>query len=342
MAGKRQHFIPQFLQEGFASRCEGENCYVWVYRKDQEPFETNIENVGAEGYFYTDGEDTEADDLITKAEGQFAKLVDHLRHCSAIGPANSEIAGLLAHLEVRTRHIRQSFLRLGSVVVDRFLQLMQDDDAFFRYLMRIVDEDPRLMISAIQKELPKYGIAESAAEDLWQAIRPYAPDLLAQQKADFSRLGRGLRGVLPKQLQSAAKSAQISALKRGVSPEPRVSKYAELQYFLVTSSEPLLLGDSIVLVEVDDGGRRFKAFAEGCAPIKQVYLPLSAWRLLVGTRDKEPHIPADLGELIAQTSLEYFVAPQRSDALTTLATRIGETALPLTDEELEHALGDFP
>jgi hypothetical protein len=42
MAGKRQHFIPQFIQSGFASHVSGDEIYTWVYRKEAKPFNTNI------------------------------------------------------------------------------------------------------------------------------------------------------------------------------------------------------------------------------------------------------------------------------------------------------------
>ena len=59
MSGKRQHLIPQFLQEGFASHTSGEKTFTWIYRKGVPPFNSNIINVGVEGWFYTEGQDTE-------------------------------------------------------------------------------------------------------------------------------------------------------------------------------------------------------------------------------------------------------------------------------------------
>ena len=40
------HFIPQFLLKGFASREEGDETYVYVFREGARSFETNTKNVG--------------------------------------------------------------------------------------------------------------------------------------------------------------------------------------------------------------------------------------------------------------------------------------------------------
>lgn len=79
MSGKRQHFIPRFLQKGFASHTEDGEIYTWVFKKNREPFNTNLINVGVEKYFYTDQSNSIADDKITEAEDSYSKLIKNLR-----------------------------------------------------------------------------------------------------------------------------------------------------------------------------------------------------------------------------------------------------------------------
>src|SRR4030042_6670288 len=102
MSGKRQHFIPQFLQEGFASHKVGDAVFTWVYRKDRPPFNPNIINVGVESLFYTHKQDTLADDLITKAEGPLSVLVEELRNSTPGDISDPRVPELIAHLEFRT------------------------------------------------------------------------------------------------------------------------------------------------------------------------------------------------------------------------------------------------
>jgi len=108
MAGKRQHFIPQFLQEGFASQVSGGDAYAWVYRKGTPPFNSNVRNIGVESHFYTEGDDTRADDVITEAEPEFAALVQRLRDSDLGIVREPQLPRFIAHLEVRTRHLKIS------------------------------------------------------------------------------------------------------------------------------------------------------------------------------------------------------------------------------------------
>ncbi|MEW6746401.1 MAG: DUF4238 domain-containing protein [Planctomycetota bacterium] len=117
MSGKRQHFIPRFLQEGFASHRIGDEVYTWVYRKGSRPFNANITKVGVEGQFYVQGADTSVDDLITDAEARFSTVVRDLRTGVPPTVVQPELPRLLAHLEVRTRHLRQCFLQAAGFLV---------------------------------------------------------------------------------------------------------------------------------------------------------------------------------------------------------------------------------
>jgi hypothetical protein len=157
MAGKRQHFIPRFLQEGFASHRSGDATFTWVYRRDAKAFNSNIINVGVEGAFYTEGDDTQADDLITEAEGEFAALVAYLKTERPTALLDLRVPRLIAHLEVRTRHLRQSLLQTGELLVSRLLDFMANDAAFTKYLERRYREDPAILRGAMVEVAPKGG-----------------------------------------------------------------------------------------------------------------------------------------------------------------------------------------
>jgi hypothetical protein len=49
MSGKRHHFVPRFLQRGFASHIKDGNVFTWVYRRHGPPF--NTQAVGSGLYF---------------------------------------------------------------------------------------------------------------------------------------------------------------------------------------------------------------------------------------------------------------------------------------------------
>lgn len=161
MSGKRQHFVPRFLQEGFASHANKGEVFTWLYRKNERPINTNIINIGVEGLFYTNGNDTKADDMITTAEQIFSNLVKDLRTSPPMRVSDPRIPELIAHLEVRTRHFRQNFLLTGDYIVSRFLDFMVDEDFFAGYLERTLRNDPSILRKAISDELEKYDLPKS-------------------------------------------------------------------------------------------------------------------------------------------------------------------------------------
>jgi hypothetical protein len=115
MSGKRQHILPQFLVKGFSSRSAHSNHFVWVYRKGQAPFESNIINVGVEKNFYSE-DDSTIDEKITDAERGYAELLNELRRIKKSELINKEMLPyFIAHLEIRTRNVRESLIEISDL-----------------------------------------------------------------------------------------------------------------------------------------------------------------------------------------------------------------------------------
>lgn len=337
MSGKRQHFIPRFLAEGFASHANRGEVFTWLYRKDAQPINPNITNVGVEGSFYTDGNDTEADDLITAAEGPFSNLVKELRTNSSMRVADPQIPELLAHLEVRTRHLRQSFLQASDYLVSRLLDFMSDEDYYADYLERTFRSDPSMLREALEEN----GLPETMLEMILEDDSPLLPALIEQLKPTLPQLAAYLRSVLPKTLRAAAKSGHIKALKKGVSPEVKIQRYKDLTYEVVDVQEGgLILGDSALLFHVE-GSKPYKAFVDKDDGLNAVILPLTSTRLLVGAREGFCVSGHNWPKAIARCSLEYFIANEKSDTNRLLQGRIAEDAAPLTRVELEEIFADI-
>jgi hypothetical protein len=336
MAGKRQHFIPRFLQEGFASHTSGDEAFTWVHRKGAPPFKANIINVGVEGRFYTEEDDTHADDLITDAEGPFSTLVQTLRTSTPGAVSDPQIARLIAHLEVRTRHLRQSFLRAGDFFVSKLLDFMADEQAFIGYLERQFRRDPSILRDSMSKELARQGLPEVLLQPLMSL--PILPALMAQLRPMLPTFAEALRLTISKTLKDAAKSGHIRALKNTISPELKIQRYESLAYSVVEAADgPLLLGDSVVLFRVQ-GPRPYKTFLDKDDVLSSVILPLSSTRAVVGAREPVGVLPPDLPRATARCSLEYFIAAARSDANNILKDEIGEDAAPITRVELEQII----
>src|SRR5262249_26180234 len=102
-ATKRQHFLPRLLQAGFASRSTGQQAYVWSFRREADPIDTNIVNVGTDRSFHGRGE---LEDKISGDEREYAKLIAELREGGFPTGSETLAAELVTHLLVRTKNFR--------------------------------------------------------------------------------------------------------------------------------------------------------------------------------------------------------------------------------------------
>ncbi len=123
MAGKRQHYIPRFLQRGFLYpdpvADAGER--IWQYRKGAVPLLVGIRDAGVEDWFYSrksvDGSLT-LDDLITKAERPFLMPLAELRSQPLRAPVDPDLAArLVVHLVMRTNSVRRFFTQGANRII---------------------------------------------------------------------------------------------------------------------------------------------------------------------------------------------------------------------------------
>lgn len=111
MSGKRQHYIPRLLLDGFATRTQGDNSFVWCFRKSGPPFETNTLNVGLQNHFYGESGQGSLDDFITnKLETKHSTCVSQLRKDRSVtSPADEETLMDFVHsLVLRTGNPRDT------------------------------------------------------------------------------------------------------------------------------------------------------------------------------------------------------------------------------------------
>lgn len=335
MSGKRQHFIPQFLQNGFASHVNGDEVFTWVYRKGSKPFNTNIINVGVEGYFYSQEGDNQVDDDITGAERRFSVLIDTLRNEADKAVVDSEtLAELIAHLETRTRHLRQSFATTGNVVLEELLRFIDNQEAFGASIKRRIQKDPSFLREAMAKELKKKNLPETLLESLLDNSQPLLDQMLPSILANLHSITNQFRANLPKMLKDASKLGHITALKQTLTPQAKTEQYNRLKYRVLKSTTTLLpLGDSTTVFQVE-GERKFKAFCEKGDVLQAVYLPLSPNLILIGSLSEQVPDISSLPMAIAKCSLEYFIGSSSSE-YNHLHSHVGECAYLLSEEQID-------
>ncbi len=341
MGGKRQHFIPQFLQEGFASRRTKDRTFTWVFRRGSSPFETNIVNVGVESQFYTEEDDRKVDDLITTAEDSFSMIVRNLRNGETSSLSGSEVPKLIAHFETRTRHIRQNFLELGNFAVSSVLDKIKDEDFFADWARKKIRNNPEMIRSSLTRELKDQQLSQESLDLLTKFSMQYlVPRIIDLNKSKFSELVDTLKPLLMEKLVQGAKSGHIKGLKQTSASEAKIQIFENLTYKVhVQRGDPLILGDSILVFHVD-GPRSYKTFLEKEDKLKCVYIPLDSKHMLIGVN--KGFIPElnDIQEITARCSLEYFISTDNSTQNQNLHEKIGIDAHLLTREEMEMLVED--
>ena len=331
MAGRRQHYLPKFLQAGFASKTIGDRIFTWVFRKDRAPFEANTRHVGVEQDFYAQGDDQSVDEIITHAEAnEFAAVVNEARVAPAGVIGRGSFPCVLAHLEVRSRHLRRSFQTTGEHLLGDIFSVMDRPADFLDVLQKHVTQHPDSLVNAAHEVVQQSGgNAEYDAEELAARTKQNLPAAIHALAPEFSAVFAAVKAKLPDILARAAKKGQVDALVKSIAPPMRVAQYDELTFALVdVPSNDLILGDCGVFFHVA-GSRPFKSFSEKQDEVLAAVLPVSPNRVVVGSSLPYRLEVSELRRAIARCSSEFFVAHERSGANEELVEQIGSDAAPL-------------
>ncbi|MDY1045276.1 hypothetical protein SOM55_00465 [Pseudomonas coleopterorum] len=338
MSGVRQHFIPKFLQKGFRIPGTGKIVQCWVYEKNKPARSANLQDVGLERYFYAINGEPNLDDKITNAEQDvYAPLVDHLRAGILNAGVIESIPGLLAHLEIRSRHVRQNMQSMVDECATGILEHLSDPqnlDALSRAHFR-----PGSAI--FDKALAEQGISQQQAQALLAMSEP-ALELLFKPLVDtFASLIPAHLSRIKSSIPNMIKGSHVCMLNESISPAARAYRFSTLHY-AVHKFEPgdLPLGDSVVLFHVS-GERSFKPFMDKDDELVHVVLPLGSDRYLLGAKDAARSLPPHTLPLeIARCSMRYFICARQNDQASDLQAQIGSNASWLSAREMSTLLGE--
>jgi hypothetical protein len=339
MAGNRQHILPRFLLKGFASRVTGSEVFTWVYRKEANVFEANIINVGVEKNFYGREGEVTADAEITNLENEFAILLDELRRKSDQSQIHDpKLAEFVAHLCVRTRHLRESFRESSEVLLSKISEHLFNAEN----LKAFVSNHPELMTHELEKVIAENPLLEPYAKMLLQMGPTMAIAFFEGNKSDIEQLAQPLISNLKSVLPRALKEGHIKALAKAPIPELRVEDYRILRWFVCESDDPLVLGDIGCLFETA-GARRFKSLSEKNDEIRNIYLPIMSNRMLVGTAlSSAPRVDFKLIENAMVTcSREFFVCSESSQGKTRLLRLIGTESATVSENDLDQIMNEL-
>lgn len=341
MSGKRHHFIPQFLQRGFATQRKNKDFYTWVYKKgDLNPFNANIKNVGIEGYFYSEDKEPTLDDIITDAETEYALFVEELRNNDGTQDIDKlRAANLIAHLEGRTKNLRDSFRNAGTLMLSELTSYFQDPANCQKFVDKYVEEEANKVIDELlqnNKAIPKH---------LYPFYRPKFMDSLNAKRTELAEgVATAMRHVaenFPTHLEKAARSGHINALLKNPAPPIKASAFKKLEYKVVTTGDlSIPLGDSAVIFHIESDAA-YKPYYEVDKKLLAVILPISSSQILVGSTKNYRLNIDDISEAVASCSLDYFISDQSHPTNEAMAKLISTKARILSSSEIEDIMSDL-
>lgn len=331
MSGVRQHFIPRFLQKGFRIPSNSKIVRCWVYEHGRPPRPANIADVGLERYFYSVDAETELDDKITEAEQHvYAPLVDRLRGGSVDARDVGLVAEMLAHFEVRSRHVRENMGGLLEKCSSQIMLQLADPETLGLLLEKHLTPGSELL----SRTLAQHGITYDQLQLILRLNQTTFEDFLRPLVGVFaSHISNALPDFLS-QITGIVKQGHVKVLKDSVSPSARAARLACLSYSVKAFElGNLPLGDSIMLFHIK-GERAFKSFLEKGDEVLHVVLPLSSHQYLLGaSSDAGGDLSYDLAEQVARCSMRYFICC--SDQMTELQHKIGTNAHWLSHAETQ-------
>ena len=155
MSGRKQHYIPKCLLDGFESPGRGKTIKVFVFKKGQPPYCSSTLDVAASRYFYSELSESDVlslDDQITLYEGDLGRLLIQLRSA----PLNSDIVATIAaevitHLTLRVAHVRD----MCSLVMNQMLTGSADLFSQKKHMRKFLGVDADVLPAHLEEALEK-------------------------------------------------------------------------------------------------------------------------------------------------------------------------------------------
>lgn len=318
----KQHYVPRFLFKGFASKdyLTPKEVYVWYFeRNETKGQEKNTRAIGYELNFYG----TLLDDLITKKENSYARIIDRVRSKRKIqGGDKNSVMEFVFSLALRTKHAREKVVALIESTKDRIYPDLTDVHHWESHLKTAVTSE------YLREQFEKYlrskfeNIHPVAVAALWEISKEQLmakftleADILAKeavQKAEF------FFSVIrwDKLAEDVGKKGHVSVLT-DFHQKPASQSYETLKlwrkfHWRVEEfpANSLMLGDEPVL-QINKDSSVVSAFL-GEGQRGAIVLPIRHDLLLVASEDPKVKLP-DLDVInraSTELSMSFFVSSQ--------------------------------
>uniref|UniRef100_UPI003CFEFB04 hypothetical protein n=1 Tax=Alcaligenes faecalis TaxID=511 RepID=UPI003CFEFB04 len=341
MAGKRQHYIPRFLQRGFLAECNDGGERTWLHRRGAGAKLIGIRDIGVEEYFYSrpsnNGTRT-LDDQITEIESSIVVDLENLRNTTVGAGIDGRIAArLVVHLTFRTAHVRSMFNQGAMLVLDHVADYVSNNDWMREELGvdRAHRESERLsLVDMLLTSLPEAMVglpAELSRRIISFYIRERFDELYEKNKPQLAQalsvLGHRFSKSIKESHRKALEQLDLSAREGALAPFS----------WRIQSVSGALLPDCIALAR--ESGETYTPYLLGnWESIDCVVLPISHDRLLIGSKEKIENIPISVvNEASANCSDNFFIS-QRLEHGESMGESIGQRCIQIVTAQVEDAI----
>lgn len=321
MAGKKQHYVPRFLQAGFRSRLETADNVprTWLYRPGAAPVEAALSDVGHDAWFYTfrrNGQTIEcADGAISEAERAWmSRLIRHLREDASfdLDARHADISHLLSHLVIRNRAIWKLIEAPVAPLFGRLRDAAQNPVWLAGVIKQLLETNRPFLEETLSTIFPGADIptlVDQAETALATGNVPQASD------SAMSILNFLLGELAPRMLKVLRVQTMVGALR-----DPGQYKlFRDCSFKVACDAEGCLIqGDTPVVFHRADG-RGFTPVPSEGEDFDYAYLPLAPSVILIASKGGKPQSWEALRQASAACSHTYFIAAEQSTGLVALA-----------------------
>lgn len=336
MAGRRQHYIPRFLQMGFISRQKRKQFYTFVYHKGREPFECNLTNVGLETDFYGNPQESEADGNITKSETIYFKFIESLRNIGEDTDLNvDECSAFLSHMYIRGKSTRTSIQEMSetfySASKDK-IKKFPDQKAFFLHLVKTNRKE---LAKEIQTKLPSNLNNQQKFLLTKQCLDK--PEAWLEQVS-----GKDLSGIIGafdqiiENIPKISKESHNKALEESTTSTGVTQKLELFNWQLLCQNESEYIFGDVGPICWNDNEGKFKKLIFINNEISNIFMPISKNQLLTGNKEfthrKIPNVN-EVNEAIAKLSRDFFICSSNGSEIKEFSKHIGKEGDLVGEEE---------
>lgn len=325
MAGKRQHYIPRFLQRGFLAERSGDAERTWLHRRGTAARLVGIKDVGVGEFFYSKlgaADEEVLDDLITALESDIHTSLRELQHTPRGASVDPRIsARITTHLTLRTAHVRSTFLQGAEQLLEQMFALVADSDEL-RQMMGVDSSGMSLSLAAIDEELntsllgellPRPFARRAMAFLLRESFNGFHSSHMPMVSEVLTKLVKSLPTIIRDSHNNAMKVTQANQWE---------TELAQLSW-RTCSVVDAILPDCIALAQSGSDSLTALTWRERQRP-DVIILPIAHDLLLVGSRGEIKDIEIEkINAASASCSDSFFIARSSCDS-TDLASLIGQ------------------